>query len=441
MEALLFLIGLICGAAFVAALLGRRGAAARAEATAARVSLDREQAHHEARLADLQGATEKQIALISGNREQLAEQMKAISTGVLRETAEQVTKLAEEARRADREVATAELGKRTEEIKRVLDPVSKHLEKVQAQVEHLERERRQTLGTVGQMFKQVTENVERLRTETGTLVNALKRPQVRGAWGEMQLRNVVQAANMTPHVDFHDQVTYTDSDGARLRPDMTVHLPAGRNVVVDSKVPLDAYLAALELPDGDPSRDAELDRHARQLRTHLDTLASKSYQSQLEASPEFVVCFIPNEAIYCAALDRDASLLEHGAGKGVLIATPTTLLALLHAVYFGWRQERIAESAREIAEAARELHRRVGTFLEPFSLVGRQLNSATNAYNKAVGSLESRVLPQLRRIEEAGASSEKELEGPTPLETPARLITAPELAGSEDDEPPAVWAA
>jgi DNA recombination protein RmuC len=417
MEALLFVIGVLCGGALVAALLGRRVAA--------------ERDHGRERLADLQRATEEKIALVSGNREQLAEQMKAISADILRTTSKDL-----------REVTAAELGRRTEEIKRVVDPIAKHLEKVHTQVEHLERERKATMGTVGQMFRTVTENVERLRTETGTLVDALKRPQVRGAWGEMQLRNVVQAANMTPHVDFHDQVTYRDADGTRLRPDMTVHLPAGRNVVVDSKVPLDAYLAALELPDG--ARDVELDRHARQLKTHLDTLASKSYHAQLEASPEFVVCFIPNEAIYCAALDRDPSLLEHGAGKGVLIATPTTLLALLHAVHFGWREERIAESAREIAEAARELHKRVGTFLEPFALVGRQLNSATNAYNKAVGSLESRVLPQLRRIEEAGASSEKGLTGPTPLDTPARLVTAHELvadAGNDEDPPAASLAA
>ena len=421
----LFLIGLLSGAAFVAALLGRRVAAARADAHASRLALDRERSHAQQRLDDLQRATDEKIALVSGNREQLVEQMKAISTDVLRATGDDL-----------RQAALAEMGKRNEEVKRLVEPVTKHLEKVQTQVELLERERKQTMGTVGQMFRTVTENVERLRTETGTLVNALKRPQVRGAWGEMQLRNVVQAANMTPHVDFHDQVTYTDADGSRLRPDMTVHLPADRNVVVDSKVPLDAYLAALELPDGDPARDAELDRHARQLRSHLDTLASKSYHAQLDESPEFVVCFIPNEAIYCAALDRDASLLEHGAGKGVLIATPTTLLALLHAVYFGWRQEKIAESAREIAEAARELHKRVGSFLEPFSKLGRQLGSATNAYNQAVGSLESRVLPQLRRIEEAGASSEKQLEGPTPLDTPARLITAPELVVTGDDEDP-----
>ena len=322
-------------------------------------------------------------------------------------------------RGVEHERAAAELDRRTEEIKRMLDPVTRG-------IAELERDRHQAAGQFGAMYRTLTTQVERLRTETGSLVTALRKPQVRGAWGEMQLRNCVEAANMTAHVDFHDQRTYTGSDGARVRPDMTVHLPGGRGIVVDSKVPLEAFLAAHEATD-DGTRATELDRHARQLRHHLDSLASKSYFEHLDASPDFVVCFIPNEGIYCAALDRDPTLLEHGAARGVLIATPTTLMALLHAVQFGWREEKIAESAREIADAAQELHRRVGSFLEPYAKLGRQLGSAVNAYNASVGSLETRVLPQLRRIEEAGAASAKPLAEPIPLDTPARLVTAAEL--------------
>jgi DNA recombination protein RmuC len=273
------------------------------------------------------------------------------------------------------------------------------------------------------MFESMSAEVGRLRDETGTLVTALKRPQVRGAWGELQLRNCVTAANMTEHVDFVSQVSVSGADGGRLRPDLVVHLPADRDVVVDAKVPMDAYLRALDTADEAEQRDL-LRQHARQTRQHIDALASKSYHAQFASSPEFVVMFIPNEGLYCAALEADPALLEYGVAKGVLIATPTTLIALLHATYYGWRQERIAQSAREIAAAGRELHKRIATFLESYAKLGRQLNSAVNAYNQGAGSLDARVLPQLRRLEAAGAGSEKPVASPAGIDTPAKLLTA-----------------
>jgi DNA recombination protein RmuC len=284
------------------------------------------------------------------------------------------------------------------------DPVGPALDRLEAHLARLDRERASTHGALRQHLETVTSELGRLRTETGALVSALKRPQVRGAWGELQLRNVVRIAGMTDHVDFHEQRTLADG----RRPDMTVHLPTGRDVVVDAKVPLDAYLAALEASD-DARREAELVRHARHVRQHLDALAGKAYHARLERSAEFVVCFIPNEACYVAALDQDPGLLEHGAARGVLIATPTTLLALLHATHYGWRQAEVEQSALEIAAAGRELHKRAATFAASLGLVGRRLEAATNAYNDAVGSLEARVLPQLRRLEEHGARSEKAL--------------------------------
>ena len=349
--------------------------------------------------------------------EQLATQMKAISSDTLRQVSEQMERVAGAQR-------DAELGKRTEEIKRSLDPIAQHLSRMSGQVDQLERDRRTTHGQMRQLFESTNAELARLRGETGTLVSALKRPQVRGAWGEMQLRNCVAAANMTEHVDFVSQVSVSDSDGSRLRPDLVVHLPAERDVVVDAKVPMDAYLRALEATDEGEQREL-LRRHGRQARAHIDALASKSYHAQFEASPEFVVLFIPNEGVYCAALEADPTLLEHGAAKGVLIATPATLIALLHATYYGWRQEKIAESAREIAAAGRELHKRIATFLEPYAKLGRQLDSAVNAYNQGAGSLDARVLPQLRRLEEAGAGSEKPVPRPAGLDTPAKLIVAP----------------
>jgi len=430
MSVAMFVLGLCAGAAGLAALLVPRLRAAVESARAAGVELrlaaERESAH-ERRLAELRAATEEKIALVSGNREQLAEQMKAISGDTLRQVSEQVERLAAAQREADRAAAAGELGKRTEEIRRSLDPIAQNIKRVSEEVMRLEQDRRTTQGQMRQMFESMGAEVGRLRDQTGTLVSALKRPQVRGAWGEMQLRNCVAAANMTEHVDFVSQVSVSGSDGARLRPDLLVHLPAERDVVVDAKVPMDAYLRALEAPD-EAGQQELLRRHGRQTRQHIDALASKAYHAQFESSPEFVVMFIPNEGVYCAALEAEPALLEHGAAKGVLIATPATLIALLHATYYGWRQETIAESAREIAAAGRELHKRIATFLEPYARLGRQLNSAVNAYNQGAGSLDARVLPQLRRLEEAGAGSEKAVPPLAGIDTPAKLIVAPELA-------------
>jgi DNA recombination protein RmuC len=329
-------------------------------------------------------AAEEKVALVTANHEQLAEHAEQLATAQ---------------RAADRATAAGELGLRTEEIKRMLDPIAQHLQR-------LEGDRQTAHGQLRQLFESMSAEVGRLRDQTGTLVSALKRPQVRGAWGEMQLRNCVAAANMTEHVDFVSQVSVTDADGSRLRPDLVVHLPADRDVVVDAKVPMDAYLRALDATD-EAEQQQLLRAHGRQTRQHIDALAAKGYHAQFAASPEFVIMFVPNEGVYCAALEAEPTLLEHGAAKGVLIATPATLIALLHATYYGWRQETIAESAREIAAAGRELHKRLATFLELHAKVGRGLSTAVSAYNQSTGSLDARVLPQLRRLEAAGAGSEK----------------------------------
>lgn len=446
MDPLAALIGVVFGAS-VAALLallrlgGLRQRLLRAEAE--RDSLGREnielsqgheraiqalREHHQQQLESVR----EQIELVRGNREQLRDELKAISADVLKQTGDSLAERLAQARRAEEQRASSEMDKRAAEIKHLVTPITEHLRRVESQVQTLERDRKETQGTVRQLFQTVTQEVGKLRLETGTLVSALKRPQVRGSWGEIQLRNVARIAGMTDHVDFHDQRTLDGGEDGRLRPDMTVHLPTGRDVVVDSKVPLDAYLASLEARDED-ERERELDRHATQLRTHLDKLAGKAYHSKLERSAEFVVCFIPNEACYVAALDRDPRLLEHGAQKGVLIATPTTLLALLHATHYGWRQSEVEQSALEIAAAARELHKRCGRFLESFSKLGRQLDSATGAYNEAVGSLESRVLPQLRRFEQFQAGSGRELAVPKSLEGSPRAIAAVELSPPEEE--------
>ncbi|HTU78831.1 MAG TPA: DNA recombination protein RmuC [Solirubrobacteraceae bacterium] len=360
--------------------------------------------------------------LVRGGRARLRDELKAISVDVLAQTGDSLARRVAEARRAEEERAAAEMARRAQEIKGVVAPVQEKLGRMEGEIARLERERRQAQGELAQMIRHLGEGVGTLRRETGNLVSALKRPATRGSWGEIQLRNVVEMAGMVSHCDFLEQRTIQTGEGG-LRPDMLVRLPGGKLVVVDSKVPLDAYLSALEAA-GEDERELHLARHARQTREHIAKLASKGYQRQLDCTPEFVVMFVPSDGIYQAALAQDPALIEYGVQQQVLMATPTTLIGLLWAVHYGWRQELIAQSAREIAASARELHGRLGRFVAPFSKVGRQLDSAVSAYNEAVGSFEHRVLPQVRRIEQAGAASERAVQAPPAVEITARALTA-----------------
>jgi DNA recombination protein RmuC len=379
------------------------------------------------------------VALLRPNRARLRDELKAISLDVLRQTGDSLAQRVAEARRAEEERASGEMAMRAEEIKGLVGPVQEKLGRMESEIGRLERERRQAQGELAQMVRQLGDGVGTLRQETGNLVSALKRPSTRGSWGEIQLRNVVEMAGMVSHCDFVEQSTIQTADGS-LRPDMLVRLPGGKLVVVDSKVPLDAYLSALEASTED-ERELHTARHARQTREHIAKLASKGYQRQFDSTPEFVVMFVPSDGIYQAALAQDPALIEYGVQQQVLMATPTTLIGLLWAVHYGWRQELIAQSAREIAESAGELHRRLGRFVEPLAKVGRQLDSATAAYNEAIGSFEHRVIPQVRRIEQAGAASDRDVLAPPPVEITARKITArpesapPEPASPEEQQP------
>jgi DNA recombination protein RmuC len=361
-------------------------------------------------------------ALLKANRERRRNELRSISVDVLRETGDSLAQRLEQVRRTEEERAAGEMSRRAEEIKGIVRPVEEKLGRMEGEIGRLERERRQAQGELAQMVRQLGEGVGTLRQETGNLVTALKRPTTRGSWGEIQLRNVVEMAGMVSHCDFVEQSTVETSSGS-LRPDMLVRLPGGKLVVVDSKVPLDAYLSALE-SSTESDRERHSARHASQTREHIAKLASKGYQGQFDSTPEFVVMFVPSDGIYQAALAADPALIEYGVQQQVLMATPTTLIGLLWAVHYGWRQELIAESAREIAESARELHRRLGRFVEPFAKVGRQLDSATSAYNEAVGSFDHRVIPQVRRIEQAGAASDRAVPTPPAVESNARTVTA-----------------
>jgi DNA recombination protein RmuC len=367
-------------------------------------------------------------AVMRANRERMRDELKAISVDVLAQTGESLAQRVSESRRAEQERASGEMARRAEEIKGIVKPVEEKLGRMESEIGRLERERRQAQGELAQMVRQLSDGVGTLRQEAGNLVTALKRPTTRGSWGEIQLRNVVEMAGMVAHCDFVEQSTIQTGEGP-LRPDMLVRLPGEKLVVVDSKVPLDAYLSSLEAATED-ERELHAIRHSRQTRDHIAKLASKGYQRQFDSTPEFVVMFVPSDGIYQAALAQDPALIEYGVQQQVLMATPTTLIGLLWAVHYGWRQELIAQSAREIAESARELHSRLGRFVEPLAKVGRQLDSATAAYNEAIGSFEHRVMPQVRRIEQAGAASERDVRTPNPVE-----ITARAIAPQPQDEP------
>ncbi|MGH2842379.1 MAG: DNA recombination protein RmuC [Solirubrobacteraceae bacterium] len=299
----------------------------------------------------------------------------------------------------------------------LVGPLADQLERVEGKLLELDRDGRETRGHLVAQLGELARNGEQLRRETGALVSALRRPNVRGQWGQVQLRKVVELAGMVRHCDFVEQVSVAGEDGA-LRPDMIVNLPGGKQVVIDAKAPLEGVLDAYEAPD-EETRARHLHAHARLLRAHVKQLAGKAYWSGLETAPDFVVLFLPGEQLYGAALDADPELIEDAMARRVLIATPTTLLALLHSVAYGWRQERVAESAREIADLGRELHVRLARLAGLLANLGRRLNGTVAAFNEAAGSYEARVIPAARRLAEHGAGG-----GGIEVPEPAQITVA-----------------
>jgi DNA recombination protein RmuC len=307
-----------------------------------------------------------------------------------------------------------------------LAPIKDTLLKFESQTRALEDKRSREVSAIAERLREVAAGQERLRTETGSLVTALRAPNVRGQWGEMQLRRVVELAGMLDHCDFKTQESTRDSEGSLLRPDLVVKLPGGKSIVVDSKVPIQAYLDAVNCDDAELKR-THLARHARQLRDHIAKLGQKRYWRQFEPSPEFVVMFV-DEGLYRAALDQDGSLLEAGAEAGVVIASPATLIALLRTVAYGWQQETVAESARLISDLGRELYDRLGIFAGHFAKVGRNLDTAVGAFNQAVSSFQTRLLVTARKFPEHGVTNDT-LPELTQIEKKASVVEATELVG------------
>jgi len=307
-------------------------------------------------------------------------------------------------------------------------PLRESLGKVETQVSALESARKEAYGSLTEAVRSLREDQLRLRSETNNLVTALRAPHVRGRWGEIQLRRVVELAGMVQHCDFVEQPTTDDGEGRVLRPDVLVNLPGGKCIVVDSKAPLAAYLDAFATDVTDEARQAALRDHARQVREHIVKLGQKAYWRQFDATPEFVVMFLPDESFLRAALEHDPTLVEFAADNHVITASPTNLIGLLRAVHYGWQQETIAEGARQISDLGRELYKRLSTMGTHFSKLGRSLDTAVRSFNETVGSLERQVLPQARRFEQHGITgiAPPEL---TPIERQTRVISAPELVG------------
>lgn len=359
-----------------------------------------------------------QQAALEAAREQLRDSFSALAAETLKHSKQDFLQLAQENLGRFHLQAKSELEQKEKAFSELIKPISEALRKTEEQIREMEKERRQAYGGITQYLKQMHEVQEHLRIQTSSLVNALRRPEVRGRWGEMTLRRLAELAGMVDRCDFEEQVNVKSGD-ERLRPDMIIHLPDERELVVDAKTPLDSYLTAMEAAT-DAERDAALAAHARKLRERVRELAKKEYWNQFDKSPEFVILFIPGEQFLAAALDREPALLEDALREQVIIATPTSFMALLKAVAYGWRQVALAENAEQIRDRARELHDRLATFGEHLDRLGRALGQSVDNYNRAVGSLERQVLPSARRFNELGVQTKKRIPELNPLDHAAR---------------------
>jgi len=328
------------------------------------------------------------------------------------------------------DLASGTLEQKEQAVAQLVQPLKESLDKVTEQAEALERSRRQDYGSLAQYAKNLAETSERVRTETANLATALRSSEVRGAWGQMQLRNTVETAGMLAYCDFEEEV-HTSADGRSLRPDLVVRLPGGRRVVVDAKTPLKALLDSLNAPED--RQDALLADYARHVREHVRSLSGKSYWQQFDDTPDFVVMFLPGEGFYRAAIEADPSLLEAGSNERVVLASPMMLIALLRTIAAVWNEEKVAESARVVNELGRELYERLTVMTDHFVALGKRLDGAVQAYNQSVGSLERRVLPQARKLTEHGVRPKKELPELQGLERAAQPPQTVELAGRQVD--------
>jgi DNA recombination protein RmuC len=386
-----------------------------------------------ARIATLEArleAADQRHTILSSAEQTLRDAFRSMASEALQANSQSLTALARASLDSASQQVKGDLEKRQMAIAELVRPIADTLHAVDLKLAAVEKDRIATSATLAEQLRTVGLGLSSLQGETGKLVKALRQPHVRGHWGEVQLRQVVELAGMIEHTDFAEQVSVTTDDG-RFRPDLVVRLPGGKRLIVDAKAPLSAYFEAVECQD-EAERALKLVEHARQVRDHLVRLGSKAYWNQFDDTPEFVVMFLPGEAFFSAALTQDPLLIEHGIANRVVLSSPTTLIALLKAVAYGWRQERIQANALEISELGRELYQRLLVMATHYDDVKRGLDRAVDAYNRSVASLETRVLVTARRFRDLGAASGGDIPEVETIEKTTREIQAPEVRGLFD---------
>ena len=389
------------------------------------------------RIKDQQTLQLERDAAFEAANSRLATAFSDLSNQSLKANSENFLRLAEQNLSAHQEKAKRELGDREQAVESLVKPIREALQQTQKQISDLEKARSEAYGSIRSQLESMQVSQKSLAQETQNLVNALRRPEVRGRWGEITLRRLVELAGMVEHCDFQEQV-HTTAEDKTIRPDMIVRMPDQRELVVDVKTPLDAYLQAVEAKD-DAQRKLGLERHARNVREHIRSLASKTYWEQFSRSPEFVILFIPGDQFLSAALNEDPDLIDSALSQQIILATPTSFVALLKAVAYGWRQLALADNAEEIRRLAEDLYGRLTAFVGHMNRVGKQLASSVEHYNRAVGSLERKVLPGARKFVELGIRPKKEIEQVEPLESLPRTMV--DSSNEDDDEaPPALEA-
>jgi len=400
----------------------------------------RRQQHFETQIKNQDSIQRERDVAFEAANAQLTRAFSELANQSLKSNSESFLRLAEQNLNTQQEKAKRELSDREKAVENLVKPIRDSLDAAQKQIAELEKSRSEAYGSIRSQLETMQLNQKSLQQETHNLVNALRRPEVRGRWGEITLRRLVELAGMVEHCDFQEQV-HTVGEGQIIRPDMIVRMPDRRELVVDVKTPLDAYLEAVEA-ENDTQRKLGLERHAKNVHAHIRMLASKAYWDQFDESPEFVILFIPGDQFLSAALNEKPDLIEYALSKQIILATPTSLVALLKAVAYGWRQLSLADNAREIRGLAEDLYGRLGAFVGHMNRMGRQLAGSVETYNKAVGSLERSVLPGARKFVELGVHEKKEMEKLDTLDPVPRTMIessndeedAPDIAANPDDK-------